>query len=38
MIIRDNFCQFCIKTCVVTPNLNHLFETAQMNGNNLWFK
>ena len=28
VIIRDNFCQFCIKTYVVTPHLND--ETVQM--------
>ena len=29
MIIRDNFCQFCIKTYVVTSHLNRLDETVQ---------
>ena len=32
MIIRDNFCEFCIKTYVVTPHLNLLDETVQMRG------
>ena len=32
MIIRDIFCLFCIKTYVVTPPLNHLYETVQMMG------
>ena len=36
MIIRDNFCYFCIKTYVVTPHLNHLNETVQMKGH-MWF-
>ena len=26
MIIRDNFCEFCIKTYVVTPHLDCLDE------------
>ena len=26
MIIRDNFCKFCIKTYIVTPHLNHLIK------------
>ena len=30
VIIRDNFCLFCIKTYVVTPHLNCLDETVQM--------
>ena len=30
VIIRDNFCQFCTKTYVVTPHLNHLDKTVQM--------
>ena len=30
MIIRDNFCQFCTKTYVVTPHLNRLFKTVSM--------
>ena len=37
MIIRDNFCEFCIKTYVVTPHLNSLDETVQMRGRNIWF-
>ena len=35
MIIRDNFCHFCIKTYVVTPHLNRLDETVQMMGHNI---
>ena len=38
VIIRDNFCQFCIKTYVVTPQLNRLDETVQMRGHNIWFR
>ena len=38
MIIRDNFCEFCIKTYVVTPHLNRLDETIQMRGHNIWFR
>ena len=38
MIIRDNFCKFCIKTYVVTPHLNHLKKTVQMKGHNIWFQ
>ena len=30
VIIRNTFCQFCIKTYVVTPHLNRLAETVQM--------
>ena len=30
VIIRDNLCQFCTKTYVVTLHLNHLNETVQM--------
>ena len=37
VIIRDNFCKFCIKTFVVTPHLNRLDETVQMRGHNIWF-
>ena len=37
MIFRDNFCQFCIKTRVVTPHLNSLNETVQMMVHNLRF-
>ena len=29
VIIRDNFCSFCIETYVVTPNLNHLSERRE---------
>ena len=35
MIIRDNFCYFCIKTYVVIPHLNRLIETVQMRGHNI---
>ena len=38
MIIRDNFCQFCTKTSVVTPHLNRLVETVHMRGHNIWFQ
>ena len=38
MIIRDNFCLFCIKTYVVTPHLNRLDKTVQMRGHNIWFQ
>ena len=38
MIIRDNFVKFCIKTYDVTPHLNHLVETVQMRGHNIWFQ
>ena len=37
MIIRDNFCKFCIKPYVVTPHLNRL-EMVQMRGHNIWFQ
>ena len=30
VIIRDNFCEFCIETYVVIPHLNRLYETVQM--------
>ena len=33
----DNSLQFCIKTYVVTPQLNCLDETVQMRGHNIWF-
>ena len=36
VIIRDNFCKFCIKTCC-DPHLNHPNETVQMRGYNIWF-
>ena len=29
LIIRDNFCKFCIKTYIVTPHLNRLDERVQ---------
>ena len=38
MIIRDNFCWFCINSYVVTPHLNCLNETVQMMGHNIWFQ
>ena len=38
MIIRDNFCEFCIEPYVVTPHLNHLDETVQIKGNNIRFE
>ena len=38
VIIRDIFCQFCIKTYVVTPHLNHLDMAVQMRGHNIWFQ
>ena len=37
VIIRDNFCLFCIITYVVTPLLNHLSATVQMRSHNIWF-
>ena len=37
VIIRDNFCLFCIKAYVVTPHLNRLDETVQMRGHNICF-
>ena len=37
VIIRDNFCQFHVKTYVVTPHLNRLDETVQMRGHNIGF-
>ena len=38
VIIRDKFCQFYIKTYVVTPHLNRLFKTVQMRGHIIWFR
>ena len=38
MIVRDNFCLFCIKIYVVSPHLNRLIETVQMRGHNIWFQ
>ena len=32
MIIRDNFCCFCIKTYFVTAHLNRLNKMVQMRG------
>ena len=37
VIIRDNFCLFCIKTYDVTSHLNRLDETVRMRGHNIWF-
>ena len=37
VIIRDNFCYFCIKTYVVTPHLNCLKERVHMWGHNICF-
>ena len=37
VIIRDNFCKFCMKTYDVTPHLNRLNEMVQMKGHNIWF-
>ena len=38
VIIRDNFCKFCIKTYVVSPHLSRLDETVQMRGLNKLFR
>ena len=38
MIIRDNFCEFCMKPYIVTPDLNRLSETVQMRGHNIQFR
>ena len=38
MIVRGMFCEYCIKTYVVTPHLNRLDKTVQMRGHNIWFK
>ena len=38
VIIRDNFCEFCLKTNVVTPHLNRVNKTVQMKGHNIWFR
>ena len=38
MIIRDNFCKFCIKTYVVTTHLNCLKEAVQIRGHNIQFQ
>ena len=37
VIIKNNFCLFCIKTYVVTSHLNSLDETVQMRGHNIRF-
>ena len=36
VIIRDNFCLFCIKPYVVTSHLNRLSKMVQMRGYNIW--
>ena len=28
VMIRNNFCQFCTKICVMTRHLNHLVESS----------
>ena len=38
MIIRNNFCKFCVKTYDVTPHVNCLNETVQMRGHSIWFE
>ena len=35
MIIRDNFCLFCIEIYIVTSHLNRLNEMVQMRGHNM---
>ena len=35
MIIRDNFCEFCTKSYVVTPHLICLDETVQLTGHDI---
>ena len=35
MIIRDNFCLFCIKIYVITPHLNCLAKMVQMRDHNI---
>ena len=35
MIIRGNFCQFCIKLYVVTPHLYSFTEMVKMRGQNM---
>ena len=37
MIIRDNFCYFCITPYFVTPHLKRLHETVWMRGHNIRF-
>ena len=37
VIIRDNFCLFCIQTYVVTHDQNRLVEKVQIRGHNIWF-
>ena len=38
MIIRNNFCKFCIKAYDVTPHLNSLMKMVQMRGHNTEFQ
>ena len=38
VVMRDNFCSFCMKIYVVTTQLNRLNETVQMRGHNIWFQ
>ena len=38
VIIRENFCRFCLKTYIVTPHLTPLDETVQMRSHNIWFQ
>ena len=38
VIIRHNFCKFCLKLYVVTPHLSRLNETVQIRGHNIWFR
>ena len=35
MIIRDNFCEFCTKSYVLTPHMICLDETVQWRGHNI---
>ena len=37
VLIRDNFCQFLIKTYVVIPHRKRLDETVQMRDHNICF-
>ena len=37
VIIKDDFCQFCIKTYIVTPHPNRLNEMVLIRGHNIWF-
>ena len=38
MIIKDNFCYFCIKTYVVTLHRNRLIKSVQMRVHIIWFQ